>query len=342
MNEEPHLDNDDKVPSFGQPAPPGEFHGIFFGEDGLRPGWGLLIFIAQLITIIICIHFITHKLLPPSPKPGNAPPLLRADLNLIIGESFTFFLTLFITWVMSKIERRPNSVYGLGGRRKIPHFLAGLGWGVTFISLLVGILVETGFIVFDNRLLFGRDIVRYGAFWLFSFLLVGLAEEYLLRGYLLYTLARGVSGLFRMASETVNSAAWGFWTSALILSVIFGLGHRNNPGESPLGLVSAGLAGLVFCFSLWRTGSLWWAIGFHATWDWGQSFLYGVADSGMMVPDHLLSTHPVGKPLLSGGATGPEGSIFVVGVLALACVIIRYTLANARKGEASATQPTAR
>jgi len=28
---------------------------------------------------------------------------------------------------MSKIERRPNSVYGLGGSRKLLHFFAGLG-----------------------------------------------------------------------------------------------------------------------------------------------------------------------------------------------------------------------
>jgi hypothetical protein len=74
--------------------------------------------------------------------------------------------------------------------------------------------------------------------------------------------------------------------------------------------VAAGLAGLVFCFALYRTGSLWWAIGIHAAWDWSQSFLYGVADSGLMAEGHLFATHPVGKPILSGGLTGPEGSVF--------------------------------
>jgi len=83
---------------------------------------------------------------------------------------------------------------------------------------------------------------------------------------------------------------------------------------------------MVFCFSLWRTGSLWWAIGFHASWDWGQSFLYGVADSGLMVQHHFLATHPVGKPLLSGGTTGPEGSIFIIAILVLASLIILLTL----------------
>jgi hypothetical protein len=40
--------------------------------------------------------------------------------------------------------------------------------------------------------------------------------------------------------------------------------------------------------------------------DWAQSFLYGVADSGTMVQHHLLATYPLGKPILSGGATAPK------------------------------------
>ena len=45
-----------------------------------------------------------------------------------------------------------------------------------------------------------------------------------------------------------------------------------------------------------------------------------------MVQHHLLATHPVGKPILSGGTTGPEGSIFVVLVLVIVAVIIATTL----------------
>jgi hypothetical protein len=75
---------------------------------------------------------------------------------------------------------------------------------------------------------------------------------------------------------------------------------------------------------------LWWAIGFHATWDWSQSFLYGVADSGMMVQHHLLATHAVGKPILSGGTTGPEGSVFILAIFVLIALIIFFTLRRTR------------
>jgi len=187
-------------------------------------------------------------------------------------------------------------------------------------------------LVFDARILFGGAVLRYGAIWLFGFLLVGLLEEYLNRGYLQFTLARGLSGIYAWLFKTPYAKALGFWTAAAILSFLFGLGHRSNPGESPLGMLSAGLAGFVFTLTLWRTGSLWWAIGFHCTWDWAQSFLYGVADSGLMVQGHLFATHPVGRPILSGGLTGPEGSIFIVPILALTVGIIVLTLPQSALG----------
>jgi membrane protease YdiL (CAAX protease family) len=310
---------------------PSAFRKIFVGKDGLRAGWGLLIFIALFAALAFSANRISHKFFPSSaqgPQPGSEISPVAA----CIGEGIPFLIILFVTWIMSKIERRPNSVYGLGGNRKLPHFLAGLVWGVVCLSLLILILVKTGFLVIDSRLLFGSDALRYGAIWLLGFLLVGLVEEYLVRGYLQYTLTRGLAGIYEWAFKTRHSAALGFWTAAFMFSILFGLGHSNNEGESPIGLLSAGLAGLLFCFSLWRTGSLWWAIGFHTSWDWGQSFLYGVADSGMMARHHLLATHPVGKPILSGGATGPEGSIFIIAVLALGALIIVFTLPRTQHG----------
>jgi membrane protease YdiL (CAAX protease family) len=183
-----------------------------------------------------------------------------------------------------------------------------------------------GLLVFDGRLLFGRAIVEEGAIWLLGFLLVGLLEEYLLRGYVQFTLARGAASIVEMLFGMDDGSVWGFWIAAVILSFLFGFGHRGNPGESPFGLASAGLIGLAFCFSLWRTGSLWWALGFHAAWDWAQSFLFGVADSGFLVEGRLLGTHPAGNVLLSGGATGPEGSVLVLFVLVLVVAVIQLTL----------------
>ncbi len=310
--------------------PPASFRKIFFGADGLRAGWGLLLFLAMFAALTAVAIKIAHKIHPPPNLHQD-----RSPLSAILGDGIPLLFALLVTWIMSRIERRPNSVYGLGGSRKLPHFFAGLAWGVTCLSLLILTLVKTGLLVIDRRLLFGSDILRYGAVWLAGFLFVGLLEEYLTRGYLQYTLSRGLAGIFRTAVRTRHSKALGFWTAALIFSILFGLGHSGNPGESPIGLLSAGLAAMVFCLSLWRTGSLWWAIGFHTSWDWAQSFLYGVADSGTMVQHHLLATHPVGKPILSGGATGPEGSIFIIAIVAVISAIILITLPRTKETYAS-------
>jgi uncharacterized protein len=314
-------------------AQPSFLRKIFIGKDGIRAGWSLLIFIAMLAAIIVATHFVVLKFHHP---PANAAKTSEDSAkSTIINESVLFFVVLVVTWIMSKIERRPSSVYGLGGSRKVALFFAGLAWGIVCLSLLVLALWKTGLLVIDSRLLFGSDILRYGAIWLLGFLLVGLFEEYLFRGYIQYTLTRGLAGLYSSAFQSPvlksqRGEAFAFWTSAVILSVLFSFAHGKNPGESPIGLLAVVLIALVFCFSLWRTGSLWWAIGFHASWDWAQSFLCGVADSGHMAQHHLLATHPVGKTALSGGATGPEGSIFIVGILGLICLIIFGTLRRAR------------
>jgi membrane protease YdiL (CAAX protease family) len=331
------MDSETTLPP-GEPTPteqPSTLRKIFIGKDGLRAGWSLLIFIALFAAVSFCINTVGHKLFPPAAKTAN--PSSEISLrDAFTSESVGLFVTFLATWIMSKIERRPNSVYGLGDARMLSHFFAGLGWGVVCLSLLVLTLWKTGLLVFDARLLFGGDILRYGSIWLFAFFLAGVFEEYFSRGYLLYTLTRGLAGIYEWAFKTRHSHALGFWTSAVILSFLFGLGHTSNPGESPIGLLSAGLASMVFCLSLWRTGSLWWAIGIHASWDWSQSFLYGVGDSGVMAQHHLFATHPVGKPILSGGTTGPEGSIFIVAIVALIALVIVFTLPRAQRGDTPA------
>jgi membrane protease YdiL (CAAX protease family) len=306
------------------PQTPFTFSKIFFGKDGLRAGWSLLIFFVLMFAALRGVNAIAKliHLFPPKGAPQDLSPTVG-----IISEGMPLLAVLLITWIMSKIENRPRGIYGLGGQRRLPQFFAGLAWGFVGLSLLILILKLGGYLAFDGRLLFGADVFKYGAFWLLGFLAVGLLEEYLTRGYVLFTLTRGFAGIYFWIFKTPHSKALGFWTGAFLLSVLFGLGHGNNPGESPIGLLSAGLASLVFCLSLWRTGSLWWAIGLHTSWDWAQSFLYGVADSGLMVKYHLYATHTLGqRPLMSGGLTGPEGSVFVLPVLALVTVIIIFTL----------------
>jgi membrane protease YdiL (CAAX protease family) len=330
--------------SFPKPAPSGapqrgnettessgepDFHlftrglrGLFFGDEGLRAFWGMLLFFGIRHVLRYCVYPIALALVP-SAAAGAGDILPR---ETYVSEGAALLCVLIATGLMALIERRPIAAYGFSPRHSLRYFGAGLATGVTLLSLLVASLRAAGLLVFDVRLLFGASMLRNGAIWLGGFLLVGLAEELLSRGYLQFTLSRCLTPIYRWLIGARRPEALGFWTAALILSFAFGYGHRMNSGESPLGLFSAGLGGFLFCLSLWRTGSLWWAIGFHASWDWAQSFLYGVADSGLIVHGRLYATHAVGRPWLSGGLTGPEGSLLFLPVALAGAAVILLTL----------------
>jgi len=267
--------------------------GLFVREQGLRAGWSVLIFLAIVVVLSALGGTLVGHFFPVEDMHVVSPDtqILR-EAAVVLG--------LFIaTWVMSKIEKRPVLSYGLTDSRMVRRFFFGLAVGLLSISALVGALWTTHLLVFDGRVLSGAAIWKYAALWAVLDLLVAFFEEGLFRGYLLYTLTRGLN----------------FWWAALITSVLFGAAHGHNAGESPMGLITAALGGLVFCLSLWLTGSLWFAIGMHTGMNWAEAYLYGVIDSGSVSQGRLLESHPVGAPIWSGGTTGPEGSVFALLVL---------------------------
>jgi uncharacterized protein len=270
----------------------------FFGEQGIRAGWSVLLFVAmfQILetgTIAALSRFVSLK-----PK-GPIPPTLA-----LIRESCLVIAVFAATWVMARIEKRRLFSFGYAGGDKVLRLASGAIWGFVSLTVLIGVLWERGSLVFDGKSLSGLRAWEYAFAWALVFLLVGIFEESLLRGYLQYTLSRGI----------------GFWWAALLLSVAFALLHVRNSGESPLGLLSVGAGGLVFCLSLWYTKSLWWAVGFHAGWDWGQSYFYGTPNSGLVMKGHLLANHPGGSPLWSGGSAGPEASLLLLPLLILMAI----------------------
>jgi membrane protease YdiL (CAAX protease family) len=183
----------------------------------------------------------------------------------------------------------------------------GALWGFIALSTVLLIMRVSGFFYFGPFAGFGKQTLVLGFLWGIGFLLVGFVEEYGFRGYMQYTLTSGL----------------GFWPALLITSAVFLLAHTGNKGETVIGLASVFFAGVLLAVALWRTGSLWFSIGIHLGWDWAQSFFYGVPDSGLVTKGHLFEGTAHGPAWLSGGATGPEGSLFALLVqLAIIPVLI--------------------
>jgi membrane protease YdiL (CAAX protease family) len=279
------------APDFAAATGPSYAHSLFFGPDGLRPGWGLAFY-------FVVFYFLQDL----ARQWAWSWDLGAAGLWAMMLEELGRFVAAVIpAIVLARIERRSWKTYGLPGSQAFGRrFWVGAAWGFAGISVLMFVLYGLHVFAFGHIALHGARIARFAAFWAAMFLLVGLAEEFLLRGYSQFTLARGI----------------GFWPAAVALSCTFGLIHLGNDGEQWPGLLAAAFIGFFFCLTLRRTGTLWFAVGFHVAWDWGETFFYSVPDSGLVAPGHLLSSSLHGPLWLSGGSVGPEGSVLCFAVIA--------------------------
>jgi membrane protease YdiL (CAAX protease family) len=268
----------------------------FAGAAGLRGGWRVLLFFFLFI--------VGSEILESRLPLGHFTPL-----RMLARESTMLGVVVGATLLLGAFEGRSLGDYGLphagtAGRRAATGTLLG----VTALSALLGVLRLLGVLSFDAAMLAPGAILLAGLGWAVAFLVVALFEELLLRGYAQATLTRSL----------------GFWPAAVLLSGLFAAMHARNPGETPLGLAAVFAFGLFFSLTLWRTGSLWLAVGFHASWDWAESFLYGVPNSGTMVSGHFLEAAAHGPAWLSGGTAGPEGSVLILATLSLAALAVGF------------------
>ncbi len=109
---------------------------IFFGPNGLRAGWRLLIFGAIIAAFLTALHY-GGKLL----SHGQPPQRGFSMTSIIVGEAVVFLLFLFASWIMAKIEGRTIGDYGLPGRKAFQkEFWQGAIIGFVAMTILLGSL----------------------------------------------------------------------------------------------------------------------------------------------------------------------------------------------------------
>jgi membrane protease YdiL (CAAX protease family) len=301
------------------------FRSIFIGPLGLRAGWSVAIF-ALILAIGLGIRdLILLGSLAPAvgrlPAGASSSPLVFQ----VMREGSLAILILGATFAMARIEGRSPWSYGLAGAHATRQLVTGFVAGFMLFSTLVGLLVLQNGFVFDGLALKGGSILGFAFYWAVVDFMVGFVEENLFRGYLQYTLARGI----------------GFWPAVLVCSVVFGLAHVPNPGENVVGISAIVLTGVFFSLCLRLTGSLWWVIGFHAALDWVQDFLYGTSNSGNdLLAGHLFATHPAGPSRVSGGADGPEGSLTAVVLVVILNLVAVLLLLRKRRSSTTVLSVT--
>jgi len=234
----------------------------------------------------------------------------RPDLDpvgMISDELQTLIQTLIATWIMLRIERRSFPQYGIPVRGVVGrHFWAGAAWGLGSTSLVAGLIAALGGYRILGLAIHGYALWYLSALWIIASLLIGFAEEILFRAYFLSTLADGI----------------GFWSAAILTSSGFGALHYFlKPHERWEDFAATGLLSLFACLTLRRTGSLAFAIGFHAAFDLANLFVWSGQNAGRYAVGHLLDTRWQGPQWLTGGPLGPEASWLMFAVIALMFVL---------------------
>ena len=267
---------------------------IFFGADGLRAGWRFLLFALAIEAGVFVVEEPLAQILARqfaiNPRELSAPALL-------IGE-FVFCLSVFlVTGIFALAERRRIDSYGLPIEQAFRKFFwKGIFAGLLVVLFVAAAMILSGAMVLHGLALHGSDLARLTLLWFVGNILIGLSEEYTFRGYALQALWRGA----------------GFWPAALITTAIFAGDHLEKPGENAMDIGMIFFLGLILCLSIRKTGSLWWAVGWHAGFDFGQLFLIGTRNGGQTPVGRLFNVTFPGPTWLNGGELGTEASIFMV------------------------------
>jgi len=323
------MDNKLLSPSSAEPETPATagdakagaaspLHNTFVGPDGIYafPRW--LIYLAMAWIVFQVERWLLASI---------EPHVKAVWWPMMIEGSRALAVTL-PAFVMTRIELRPFGDFGLPPRRAFRrNFWVGTLWGIGSLSILMLVLRAAGAFEFGSLALslHGTRIWKFAAYYAVFFLFTGFFEDFLMRGYSQWVLTRGMN----------------FWPAAVLLSAAFGAIHGANPGEAKTGLVAAGLIGFFLCLTLRRTGDLWWAVGFHMAWDWGESYLYSVPDSGAMLPGHLLNSSMHGPVWLTGGSVGPEGSYLIFVVIGALWVLFDRTYPEVKYGQGASSTSSA-
>lgn len=234
-----------------------------------------------------------------------AEAVLRMPEWMMLTSLFATAVTVAgAIFICVKLEKRSLGSMGLHGRGAFGEYLLGFVLGGVLIGLVALVAVGADALSFSLNQNINLPML---ALFFAAFLIQGLSEELLCRGYLMMSLARTASPL----------------ASVLISALVFAVLHMGNPGVEPLALLNIALAGIVFGTYMLKRGSIWGAAAMHAAWNFVQGNILGVPVSGMALNTSLLTATAGDYRIhVNGGKFGLEGGLAATIVLLIAIGIL--------------------
>ncbi len=310
---------DIKKPEFIKQAAVKQGFGVL-GETGLF----ILVFIAasMIPSVVLGIGSIIAALNDPAileaAQSGNPAEIIEAAANLTANMTdWMALLSLFSNAAMilvamlycKLLEKRGAYTLGFTKKGAAKQYIIGLGLGFLFFSIGYFICVITGSVKI-NGFSSGINIFMLIAYFL-GYLIQGMSEEVLCRGYLMISISRKNS---LMAGVIVNS-------------IMFMLLHAANPGVGVLAFINLFLYGVFASLLMINFENIWIAGAFHSIWNFVQGNFYGISVSGLSSQTTVLeSVANEDMALVNGGAFGLEGGLAVTIVLTAGIVLLGLSL----------------
>ncbi|MBR3630199.1 MAG: CPBP family intramembrane metalloprotease [Oscillospiraceae bacterium] len=236
--------------------------------------------------------------------------------NMLLDPEYTYILlvstvlaTVVTVCFCIFVEGRPLRTMGFRKENGILKYFIGLGAGFVMFSLIVLVSYLMGGLTWNG---FKGGSAGSIALVFFGFMLQGMSEEVIFRGYLMTTILRHHN----------------VWWAVGVNSVLFAAAHCGNKGFSIMAVVNLILYAVMISLYTLRTDNLWGACAVHGIWNFVQGNFYGLPVSGIDSGDTVFSMSLKGEnALLNGGAFGLEASLattIVMGVIIALLLLLPY------------------
>lgn len=235
---------------------------------------------------------------------------------LVIYTLFTEILLIGVYLFYCRIiEQRRFFTMGFHRKGMASMYGKGLLIGAVMFGAAYFLCVLTGSVRMDG--LNGNMIPVYIILYFGGYMIQGMAEEVICRGYLMVSLSRSYSVLY----------------SAVLSSLVFMMMHFANNGMTALSSINLFLFGLFMAFLFIKSGNIWIVGAVHTIWNFMQGNVFGVSVSGLSEQNSIFSsTFYSGRDIINGGDFGMEGGLAVTAVLVIAIMVV-YRRLEKSKGE---------
>lgn len=273
---------------------------ILIGDDGLlRPLWRAAIYFALGTFVLVPLmgrvfDVVFHAL----QLPATLNPAVIALSEIL----FSFTVAFICTGIFALYEHRRIDSYGLPVERafKRPTW-EGFAAGIIMASAVALGMLLLGGMQIHGLAMTGGALAIAALAWLGANICIGISEEFWYRSYFLQTLWKSL----------------GFWPAAAIIAIIFASDHYFfKAGENLWDVITLVSLSLVMSYSVLKTGTLWFAVGFHIAFDYMQLFVIGTPNGSEVPVGRLLDVTFNGPAWLTGGVLGTEASFLMYPLIA--------------------------